>query len=251
MPGRRTCPRMVCLEEVRQWSLVFSLPFLLIPLFFPSLKMTLPAGDWGLQSPQYVESGAVYLSGTLNITLDNCIWKYLDGNGVFIAGYNRNTTITNSELTQIGDSAIALWGYTEGADPLQPPGTGIDGSKGLQPRYVDITRNLCHEIGYHQKQSSCVFIAKSMFVNILEMVAYNGPRAHVNQNDGMGMGHVMARNVMWSSCRESSDHGGVLSIPPSSRCLVCPTAAHFLSAFPKHRSLQFVESESILSRDFA
>ena len=100
-----------------------------------------------------------------------CIWKYLDGNGVFIAGYNRNTTITNSELTQIGDSAIALWGYTEGADPLQPPGTGIDGSRGLQPRYVDITRNLCHEYGHHQKQSSCVFIAKSMFANVLEMVA--------------------------------------------------------------------------------
>ena len=61
--------------------------------------------------------------------------------------YNRNTTITNSELTQIGDSPIALWGYTQGDDPLQPAGTGIDGSKGLQPRGVDITRNLCHEYG--------------------------------------------------------------------------------------------------------
>ena len=70
--------------------------------------------------------------------------------GIIIIGgrrYNRNTTITNSELTQIGDSPIALWGYTQGDDPLQPAGTGIDGSKGLQPRGVDITRNLCHEYG--------------------------------------------------------------------------------------------------------
>ena len=89
-------------------------------------------GDWALQSPQYIESGAVYLSGTHNVSFDTCIWKYLDGNALFIAGYNRNTTITNSELTQIGDSPIALWGFTEGEDPLQPVGTGVDGSKGLQ-----------------------------------------------------------------------------------------------------------------------
>ena len=43
-------------------------------------------GDWGLQSPQYAESGAVYLSGTANVTFDNCVFKYLEGNGVFIAG---------------------------------------------------------------------------------------------------------------------------------------------------------------------
>ena len=41
----------------------------------------------------------------------------------------------------------------------------------------------------------------------VENVAFNGPRAHVNQNDALGMGHLMARNVMWNSCRESSDHG--------------------------------------------
>ena len=173
--------------------------------------------------------------------------------------YNRNTTITNSELTQIGDSPIALWGYTQGGDPLQPAGTGIDGSKGLQPRGVDITRNLCHEYGkcsslplrllppkphrsllhplcalrqphgsfllpgYHQKQSSCVFIAKSMFVNVVENVAFNGPRAHVNQNDALGMGHLMARNVMWNSCRESSDHGVFNSVIPGPSIQDCLT----------------------------
>ena len=32
-----------------------------------------------------------------------------------------------SHATQIGDTAIALWGYTQGDDPQQPPGTGVDG----------------------------------------------------------------------------------------------------------------------------
>ena len=38
-------------------------------------------GDWGLQSPQYPEAGAVYLAGTENVVFDSCIFKYLDGNG--------------------------------------------------------------------------------------------------------------------------------------------------------------------------
>ena len=159
------------------------------------------------QSPQYPESGAVYLTGTENVTIERCAFKYLEGNGVFVAGYNRNLSITYTELTHIGDSPIALWGFTEGDDPLQPPGTGIDGSKGLQPRGVRIHQNLCHNYGFHQKQSSCVFIAKSVGVDMTENVAFNGARAHINQNDAFGMGHRLARNVMWSSCRESSDHG--------------------------------------------
>ena len=53
-------------------------------------------GDWGLQSPQYPEAGAVYLTGTENVVFDSCVFKYLDGNGVYLAGYNRGATVRNS-----------------------------------------------------------------------------------------------------------------------------------------------------------
>ena len=174
-------------------------------------------GDWGLQSPQYDEAGAVYLSGTSGVRFVSCTFKYLDGNGVFLAGFNRNATITKSELTQIGDSAVALWGYTKASGAEQdldgapvpasalPPGTGIDGSDGNQPRGTVVSESLCHEIGFFQKQSSCVHMGKSMETSILDSVFFNGPRAHVNQNDAFGLGSRMAGNVMWSSCRESSD----------------------------------------------
>ena len=46
-------------------------------------------GDWGMQSPQYPEAGAVYLAGTESVVFDSCIFKYLQGNGVYLAGYNR------------------------------------------------------------------------------------------------------------------------------------------------------------------
>lgn len=137
-------------------------------------------GDWALQSPQYAESGAIYLAGTENVNFDRCVFKYLDGNGIYLAGYNRNTTIQRSELTQIGDSAVALWGYTKGNDPAQPPGTGIDGSDGNQPRGTIIRECLCHEYGFFQKQSSCIHMGKSMQTKILSSVMFNGPRAHVS-----------------------------------------------------------------------
>ena len=115
--------------------------------------------------------------------------------------------MVGSELTQIGDSPIALWGWTKSDDPQMPAGTGMDGSDGNQPRRTTITGNLCHEYGFNQKQSSCVFMAKSMQTNVTSNVMFNAARAHINQNDGFGGGTNIEGNLIYSSCRESSDHG--------------------------------------------
>ena len=165
-------------------------------------------GDWGMQSPQYAgTAGAVYLSGTEGVRFEGCTFKYLAGNGIFLAGYNRDTTVASSELTLIGDSPIALWGYTKSDDPQMPPGTGMDGSDGNQPRGTQVVGNLCHEYGYNQKQSSCVFMAKSGATNISGNIMFNAARAHINQNDGFMGGTNIELNLIYSSCRESSDHG--------------------------------------------
>ena len=191
-----------------------------------------------------------------------------------LKGYNRGATISNSELTQIGDSPIAMWGYTKSEDIRSPPGTGIDGSDGNQPRGTQVVGNMCHEYGedclllcsssvsssfsfsssssmffdvrvytcvcgcegtycahawkslmhasacenlividwHHckgmfQKQSSCVMMAKSMETNISRNVMFNAARAHINQNDGFGGGTTVQNNLIYSACRESSDHG--------------------------------------------
>ena len=36
---------------------------------------------------------------------------------------------------------------------------------------------------------------------------YNGPRAHINFNDGFRGGARVKSNLMFNSCRESGDHG--------------------------------------------
>ena len=65
------------------------------------------AGDWALD-----RYGAVFLQGTEGAVIDQCTFERLDGNAVFVSGYNRNATIQNSDFSYIGGNAIASWGFT-------------------------------------------------------------------------------------------------------------------------------------------
>jgi len=137
------------------------------------------------------------MKGTERTTIDGCTFHHLDGNAVFLDGYNRWTQISRSEFVQLGSTAIAAWGYEHMGD-----GTGGD-----QPRDTQVVDNMCHEIGIYQKQSSCYFQAVSAENVIQRNLFFNGPRAMVNFNDGFGGGHDLGDNLIFNSCRESSDHG--------------------------------------------
>ena len=50
-------------------------------------------------------------------------------------------------------------------------------------------------------------MAKSMQSEISGNIMFNAARAHINQNDGFGLGTNVEGNLIYSSCRESSDHG--------------------------------------------
>lgn len=64
-------------------------------------------GDWALQ-----RSGAMLFEGTEFSTVDGCYVHHIDGNGIFLSNYNLNATVSNNEMSWIGDSAIAAWGST-------------------------------------------------------------------------------------------------------------------------------------------
>ena len=154
------------------------------------------------------------MEGTVNLTLANLTLTHADGNGISINGFNRNLTIADSELSWIGDSAIAAWGYTAQGkgkgNVTLPAGVGIDGgdaATGPQPRGTRITGNVCHEVGLWQKQSSCYFQAQACETTLSNNVFYNGPRALINFDDQFGGGNRLSRNLLLNSCRETADHG--------------------------------------------
>ena len=115
----------------------------------------------------------------------------------------------DSEFAWLGGSAIALWGYT---DELSDDGAhGYDGTGGDFPLRTTIEGNLFREIGIWEKQSSAVFQAKAARTTIRRNVAFNLARAAINFNDGFGGGDLVSENVLFNTCRESSDHGPINS----------------------------------------
>jgi hypothetical protein len=135
-------------------------------------------GDWALQ-----RTAAVFVTGAERVVIDNCHFERLDSIGVMLSGYVHNSSVTRSEFSWSGATAIALWGDTEGTGPnasLYPPGMGWDGRGGEQPRDTNISYNLVRELGVWEKQSAAFFQAKSCLTLLEGNIFYNGPRAGVN-----------------------------------------------------------------------
>lgn len=156
-------------------------------------------GDWAVS-----RLGALLLEGTDGVTVEGCLLNALDGNAIFLSGYNRRAAILENEFVSIGETAISQWGFTDGS-PVD--GMGFDATAGNQPRGTTVRGNLVHELGLWTKQNSFYFQAESFGNTIEANLAYNGPRAGINFNDGLGGGSTITRNVLANFCRESSDHG--------------------------------------------
>jgi len=151
----------------------------------------------------------------------SCLWcrrvvgtefTNIDGVGISLNGYHRNATIAQNDFSLIGDSAMAAWGYTgtclnENCTRKLPYKVGPDARGGEQPHGTLVTRNLVREIGLWQKQSSMWFQAATATTRLVDNVHFNGPRAGVNFNDGMGGGDLMSGNLLANCVRESGDHG--------------------------------------------
>lgn len=119
-------------------------------------------GDWSLY-----RGGAIFIEGAERLTLSNGLYKRLDGNAIFLSGWNRNVSIVDNEMVFIGDNAIASWGKTQ----------EWDGRGGDQPRFTRIANNYVHELAFFEKQSSFYFMAKTAQATVENNIVFNIPRA--------------------------------------------------------------------------
>eukprot|EP01052_Picozoa_sp_SAG31_P031072 SAG31_NODE_3254_length_4489_cov_1.441002_3_plen_164_part_00 len=119
------------------------------------------------------------------------------GNGLLLSGYVRGAVVERSEFKWVGDSAIVLLGRTK---PVQP----CNGSNGEQPRGTQIVGNFIHEVGIWGKQGCGVFQALTMGTNISHTIVFNGPRAGVLWNDGMGGANNLEHSLMFNLVRETT-----------------------------------------------
>eukprot|EP00462_Mataza_sp_D1_P009108 CAMPEP_0175150124 /NCGR_PEP_ID=MMETSP0087-20121206/17670_1 /TAXON_ID=136419 /ORGANISM="Unknown Unknown, Strain D1" /LENGTH=775 /DNA_ID=CAMNT_0016435983 /DNA_START=250 /DNA_END=2577 /DNA_ORIENTATION=- len=160
-------------------------------------------GDWALH-----RGGAVLFEGVEDVSVHQCQFRQLDGNALFLSGYTRTVQVHNNSFSYIGDSAVATWGDTEGETHLDLPySVGIDGTGGNQPQRTSMVGNVVREIGFNERQSSAFGEFKSCQNYVAENIFFNMPRAAINVNDGFGGGTTIENNLLFNTCRESSDHG--------------------------------------------
>jgi hypothetical protein len=121
-------------------------------------------GDWALE-----RLGALLLEGTEGVSVSQCLFTRIDGNAIFLSGYNRGALVARNEFVWLGQSAVASWGKTD----------EYDGTGGQQPRHTTLYGNLAHEMGNYQKQSSFYFQAASCENTVDSNIVYNIPRAAI------------------------------------------------------------------------
>ena len=114
-------------------------------------------GDWAVEY-----TGGNIIESCLHCVINSSLFTRMDGNVIFINGYNRYTSIINNDFEYIGDSVIVSIGYTTSIDNNSDIYlSGPDGRDGNQPRFTTVYNNMGREIGLYQKQSSMYFQAVS------------------------------------------------------------------------------------------
>jgi hypothetical protein len=131
--------------------------------------------------------------------VEGCLFDGPGGNGLLVEGRSSGVRITNNEFRWVGDTAVVLLGEVHGCDAR--------GTQGRIPNGTIIERNLIHEIGVHGLQGSGIFQSLTMRSTIVSNIIFNGPRAGVLWNDGLGGGNTMSGNLLFNLCRETTDHG--------------------------------------------
>ena len=160
-------------------------------------RYTIPGpGDWSIYP-----GGALFLRGTERATLTECVLTHAGGNALFLSRYNANASIVANEFAWSGDSAIAAAGFADYGDA----------TAGDFPRGCVVEQNHIHDLGVYGKQTSAYFQTLSAGNTVRQNVIYNGPRAGICLNDGMGGGNLLEGNLLFNLVRETNDHGPINS----------------------------------------
>ena len=161
------------------------------PTYFEKYEVP-SGGDWSIH-----RGGTVFVEGVDGFTMQKCRFHSPGGNALFLSNYIRNAIIESNEFIYTGDSAVAAVGSVN----------LIDGTSGNQPRGTKILGNLVHEIGIYGKQVSAFIQSLACQTEIVGNVFFNGPRAGINFNDGLGGGNRVENNLIFNMVRETNDHG--------------------------------------------
>jgi hypothetical protein len=163
------------------------------------------AGDWSLRA-----AAAVAVDGGAQVGFRRCEWVRVGGNGLLVTGAARDVRVEEGDFLLPGSSGIVVVGAPFGPANATPAAAGW-GGWGAYPVGVVVARSVFEGIGVLGKQSSALFVSVACNVTLEDSVAFSGPRAGINVNDGFCGGHAIQRNILFDWVRETQDHGPINS----------------------------------------
>lgn len=179
---------------------------------FMENKEPLLRSDWTIY-----RGGAVFLTGTENIAVENCIFDQLGGNAVFVNNYNRRVKISGCHIYDVGANGIAFVGDPQAVrNPLFEYNqrhhiSEIDMTPGPKsnnyPSDCLVEECLIERIGRVEKQTAGVQISMSKNITVRHCSIYDVPRAGVNIGDGCWGGHIIEYCDVFNTVLETGDHG--------------------------------------------
>lgn len=179
--------------------------------------------------------GALLMQGTEDCMIQDCTFRELGGNAVFINGYNRRATVRGCFIHHIGANAISLCGsaetmrgdqfftvteetfqvgrlirnkWNEPRGWYQLPEDLTPGPKTEDyPADCLIADNLITVTGELEKQTAGILLSLTRDNTISHNTIYKLPRAGICLNDGSWGGHIIEYNDVYDTVRETADHG--------------------------------------------
>ena len=149
-------------------------------------------GDWTVH-----KDAAVFIEGAERVVVKDNVFDSPGGNALMVTGYARDTVVSKNEFKWVGDNVVVVLGRVD----------LIDATAGTQPRRTTIEGNVMREFGIWGKQTAALAQALSSQTTFIQNIFFNGPRAGININDGLGGGNLIKENIGFNMVRETGDHG--------------------------------------------
>jgi len=179
---------------------------------FMKTKEPLLRSDWTIY-----RGGAVYYNKCKDCTVTRCTFTDIGSNGVFVDGDNRSIRVEQTELCDIGASAVCFVGRSDSVrSPLFEAGEtqsirDVDKKPGPKsknyPKDCAVEDCLICRVGLTEKQATGVEISMSSRITVRNCTVASTSRAAINVSEGTFGGHLIEGCDVFDTVRETGDHG--------------------------------------------
>jgi hypothetical protein len=170
---------------------------------------TVTKSDWGI-----ARAGTIFMQNAENITIQNCLFDQVGGNGIFVSGYNQRHVIYNNVFNDAGATCVALLGLRSSLrcpNSYTNPGTCTDRVPGPltneYPAFIKVDNNMMSYPGRFEKQPAGIALSATECDTLRHNTIHDCPRAGICFCDGSWGGHVVEFNWVYNSIQETGDHG--------------------------------------------